>query len=30
MDNLSKFYIDGAWVTPQSEQGFPVMNPATE
>lgn len=30
MDNLSKFYIDGAWVTPQSEQVFPVMNPATE
>ncbi|MEH6591856.1 MAG: aldehyde dehydrogenase family protein, partial [Halioglobus sp.] len=30
MDNLSKFYIDGAWVTPQSEQRFPVLNPATE
>jgi len=30
MDNLSKFYIDGAWVTPQSAQLFPVLNPATE
>jgi aldehyde dehydrogenase (NAD+) len=30
MKNLSKFYIDGAWVIPQSEQLFPVLNPATE
>ena len=30
MDNLKKFYIDGAWVSPQSDQVFPVMNPATE
>jgi aldehyde dehydrogenase (NAD+) len=30
MDNLSKFYIDGAWVTPQSSKVFPVLNPATE
>jgi len=30
MDNLSKFYIDGAWVTPKSDQRFPVLNPATE
>ncbi len=30
MDNLLKFYIDGAWVAPPSEQVFPVMNPATE
>lgn len=30
MNNLNKFYIDGAWVTPQSSQVFPVLNPATE
>ncbi len=30
MDNLKNFYIDGAWVSPQSDQVFPVMNPATE
>jgi acyl-CoA reductase-like NAD-dependent aldehyde dehydrogenase len=30
MDNLHNFYIGGAWVAPQSEQVFPVMNPATE
>ena len=30
MDNLSKFYIDGVWVTPKSDQRFPVLNPATE
>jgi aldehyde dehydrogenase (NAD+) len=30
MENLNRFYIDGAWVTPQSEQRFPVLNPATE
>ncbi len=30
MDNLHTFYIDGAWVAPQSQQVFPVMNPATE
>jgi aldehyde dehydrogenase (NAD+) len=30
MKNLDRFYIDGAWVTPQSEQRFPVLNPATE
>lgn len=30
MDNLDKFYIDGAWITPQSSQMFPVLNPATE
>ena len=30
MDNLHNFYIDGAWVAPQSQQVFPVMNPATE
>jgi aldehyde dehydrogenase (NAD+) len=30
MDNLGKFYIDGAWITPQSSQMFPVLNPATE
>ena len=26
----SGFYIDGAWRQPQSDQRFPVMNPATE
>ena len=30
MNNLNNFYIDGAWVAPQSDQVFPVMNPATE
>jgi aldehyde dehydrogenase (NAD+) len=30
MENLNRFYIDGAWVTPQSDQRFPVLNPATE
>jgi aldehyde dehydrogenase (NAD+) len=30
MDNLGRFYIDGAWITPQSSQMFPVLNPATE
>ena len=30
MDNLHNFYIDGAWVAPQSDHVFPVMNPATE
>ena len=30
MKNLSKFYINGEWVTPDSEQMFPVLNPATE
>jgi len=30
MQNLNKFYIDGAWVTPSSTREFPVMNPATE
>lgn len=30
MENLQKFYINGEWVTPQSKQTMPVMNPATE
>ncbi len=30
MQNLNKYYIDGAWVTPSSTREFPVMNPATE
>jgi aldehyde dehydrogenase (NAD+) len=30
MDNLGRFYIDGVWATPQSNQIFPVQNPATE
>ncbi|MEM9011359.1 MAG: aldehyde dehydrogenase family protein [Pseudomonadota bacterium] len=28
--DLRTFFIDGAWVRPESEQEFPVMNPATE
>ncbi len=28
--NLSKFYLDGEWVTPLSRTEFPVMNPASE
>ena len=30
MDNLRKFYIDGAWVEPDSRDTMPVINPATE
>ena len=30
MENLSKFYIDGKWVDPISDQTMPVLNPATE
>ena len=30
MENLGKFYIDGKWVTPNSKQAMPVINPATE
>ena len=30
MENLSKFYIDGAWVEPSTRQTIPVVNPATE
>jgi len=30
MQNLNKFYIDGAWVKPASNTEFPVLNPATE
>ena len=30
MENLGKFYIDGKWVTPNSKQVMPVINPATE
>lgn len=29
-DNLSRFYINGAWVTPSSSRKFAVLNPATE
>lgn len=29
MTNLEKFYIDGQWVTPQSDERFEVINPAT-
>jgi aldehyde dehydrogenase (NAD+) len=28
--DLMQHYINGAWVTPLSDQNFPVMNPATE
>ncbi len=30
MNNLSKFYIDGAWVAPISDATMAVLNPATE
>ena len=30
MQNLTKFYIDGQWVVPQSSVTLPVLNPATE
>ena len=30
MEHLGYFYIDGDWVTPQSDLAFPVMNPANE
>ncbi|MFV1530338.1 MULTISPECIES: aldehyde dehydrogenase family protein [unclassified Phaeobacter] len=30
MENLTKFYIGGAWVQPESNWTFPVLNPATE
>ena len=30
LQNLNKYYINGAWVTPSSTTEFPVMNPATE
>lgn len=28
MTDLNKFYINGAWVAPQSSTPFPIMNPA--
>ena len=28
MSNLKKFYINGKWVTPNSKNEFPVLNPA--
>ena len=28
--DLTKFYINGAWVQPDSTREFPVLNPATE
>ena len=28
MDKLLKFYINGEWVTPQSAETMPVLNPA--
>ena len=30
MENLGKFYIDGAWIAPKSSLAMPVLNPATE
>ncbi len=30
MENLAKFYINGAWTAPESDRKFPVLNPATE
>ena len=30
MDNLTKFYIDGAWIDPISTATMPVLNPATQ
>ncbi|MEZ5341050.1 MAG: aldehyde dehydrogenase family protein, partial [Acidimicrobiales bacterium] len=30
MDNAQKFYINGAWVAPQSSETLDVINPATE
>jgi aldehyde dehydrogenase (NAD+) len=30
MKNLTKFYINGAWVEPNSTATLPVLNPATE
>jgi aldehyde dehydrogenase (NAD+) len=30
MENTLKFYIDGRWVTPDSEEQLAVVNPATE
>ncbi len=29
-ENLSRFFVNGAWVTPHSDQHFAVMNPATD
>ena len=30
MQNLKKFYINGQWIAPQSENLMSVINPATE
>ena len=30
MNNLLKFYIDGAWVEPNATATMPVINPANE
>ncbi len=30
MTDIRKFYIDGAWVTPNGATPFPMINPATE
>src|ERR1700724_3426972 len=30
MYDLTKFYIDGAWVAPQTRRDLDVINPATE
>ena len=30
MENLSKFYINGQWVSPLSSDHMPIVDPATE
>ena len=30
MENLQKFYINGAWISPDSTATMPVINPANE
>ena len=30
MKDIRQFYIDGAWVDPETANDFPVENPATE
>ena len=30
MRELTNFYINGSWITPQDRQTLPVINPATE
>jgi len=30
MTDITEFYINGAWVTPEGSQTMPILNPATE